>query len=93
MSPSRLACLMQSDGSKLVVPIYSDIQPGGGGTYIAPQSVGMVAKWLEAHPEGVEPSGFDFAAMRDQCTEFVELTGNAGDVSTVSAVLQLSADR
>lgn len=63
----------------LVVPIYSDIKPGGGGTYIAPQSIGMVAKWLEAHPEGVEPSGFDFAAMRDQCTEFVELTGNAGD--------------
>lgn len=66
---------------QLVVPLYSDILPGGGGTYVAPQSIDKVARYLAEHSEGVHPTGFDFAAIRDECDEFVELTGNVGDVS------------
>lgn len=39
----------------LVIPLFSDIKPRGGGTYIAPEGVDMVAKYLAAHPEGVVP--------------------------------------
>ncbi len=39
----------------LVIPLFSDIKPRGGGTYIAPEGIGLVAKYLVAHPEGVIP--------------------------------------
>jgi hypothetical protein len=44
----------------LVIPIFSDIQPRGGGTYIAPDGVDMIAKYLAAHPEGVIPEDRTF---------------------------------
>ena len=37
----------------LVIPVFSDIAPGGGATYIAPQGIDHVARYLAAHPEGV----------------------------------------
>ena len=37
----------------LVIPVFSDILPGGGATYIAPQGIDHVARYLAAHPEGV----------------------------------------
>lgn len=39
----------------LVIPIFSDIEKGDGGTMIAPEGIGMVARWLRDHPEGVSP--------------------------------------
>ncbi|KAG7099515.1 hypothetical protein E1B28_001360 [Marasmius oreades] len=44
----------------LVIPIFSDIQPRGGGTYIAPGGIDLVANYLAAHPEGVLPTGCSF---------------------------------
>ncbi len=37
----------------LVIPIFSDIKPRGGGTYIAPDGIDMIAQYLASHPEGV----------------------------------------
>lgn len=37
----------------LVIPLWSDIAAGGGGTMICPAAIDVVAKHLEAHPEGV----------------------------------------
>lgn len=39
----------------LVIPLWSDIMPGGGGTMICPPAIDVVAKWLYEHPEGVSP--------------------------------------
>ncbi|PIL22977.1 hypothetical protein GSI_15674 [Ganoderma sinense ZZ0214-1] len=39
----------------LVIPVFSDIAPGGGATYIAPDGIAPVARYLAAHPEGVLP--------------------------------------
>lgn len=39
----------------LVIPLFSDIQPRGGGTYISPDGIDLVARYLAAHPEGVVP--------------------------------------
>ncbi|KAI0669131.1 hypothetical protein C8Q78DRAFT_978137 [Trametes maxima] len=44
----------------LTIPVFSDIRPGGGATYIAPQGVAMVARYLAAHPEGVVPKHLAF---------------------------------
>ncbi|MGB8354027.1 MAG: phytanoyl-CoA dioxygenase family protein [Chthoniobacteraceae bacterium] len=64
----------------LVVVLFSDIHPRGGGTFIACDSVAPIARHLAAHPEGVEPNKFPWKDMIHQCTDFRETTGNAGDV-------------
>lgn len=42
----------------------------GGGTFIAPDSIGVVARYLAQHPEGVLPDDID--SLIHQCHEFVE---------------------
>jgi hypothetical protein len=39
----------------LVIPLWSDIVPGGGGTMICPPAIDLIAKHLYKHPEGVSP--------------------------------------
>ena len=56
--------------------LWSDIAHQGGGTFIAPDSVRVIARYLRDRPEGVEPG--DFKNLIDECREFVELTGAAG---------------
>lgn len=64
----------------LIVPLWSDVVPRGGGTFIAPQAIEIIAKHLNSNRGGVMPTAFGFPAIRDQCTEFVELSGHVGDV-------------
>ena len=39
----------------LVLPLWTDIVEGGGGTLICPRAIETVAKHLYEHPEGVSP--------------------------------------
>ncbi|KAJ7692985.1 hypothetical protein B0H14DRAFT_3100768 [Mycena olivaceomarginata] len=39
----------------LVIPLFSDIGPGGGGTAICTDGIGVVARHLYANPAGVTP--------------------------------------
>jgi hypothetical protein len=64
----------------LVIALFSDIHPRGGGTFIACDSVAPVARYLAAHPEGVSPSGFPGRELISECRDFRETTGRAGDV-------------
>jgi hypothetical protein len=61
-----------------IIP-WSDMRHQGGGTFVAPDSVRIVARYLYEHPQGVQPGEFDFQALVSQCTQFEELTGRAGD--------------
>jgi len=75
--------LTSGEQGLLVTPIWGDeIKPRGGATHIAPESIGIVAKYLYDHPEGVLPGydNFDYLGLAHQCTEFVECTGKVGDV-------------
>lgn len=63
----------------LTVILWSDMLHQGGGTFIAPDSVRVVARLLAQHPEGIQPKDFDFKGLISQCTRFEELTGSAGD--------------
>lgn len=71
----------------LTVPIYTDILPRSGGTFIARDSVGPVARLLSGRPPGFHPDGFQagylIPGLIEQCTDFVELTGEAGDMVLV----------
>jgi len=64
----------------LVFVNWTDVVHQGGPTYIATDSVPVIAKFLADHPEGVLPGGFDFKALIGQCREFEEATAEAGDV-------------
>jgi hypothetical protein len=64
----------------LTFVLWTDMLPKGGGTFVAADSVPVVARFLAEHPEGVLPGDFDYAALIGQCRDFVEMTGKAGDV-------------
>ncbi|HYP46171.1 MAG TPA: phytanoyl-CoA dioxygenase family protein [Propionibacteriaceae bacterium] len=64
----------------LTIVLWTDMHHRGGGTFIAADSVPVIARYLAGHPEGVLPTEFDFPALTRQCTNFVELSGRAGDV-------------
>lgn len=63
----------------LTIVYWSDVGHKGGGTFIAPDSIKHVARYLADHPEGVPNDGDDFGALIDKCSEFVEVTGQVGD--------------
>jgi hypothetical protein len=64
----------------LTLVIWSDIDPRGGGTFVACDSVGPVARYLADHPEGVLPTAFPTREIVSQCRDFIECTGRAGDI-------------
>ena len=64
----------------LTIVVWSDIQPRGGGTFVACDSVAPVARFLVEHPEGIRPGGFPVPSLVAQCHDFIEATGEVGDV-------------
>lgn len=64
----------------LTLVLWTDMLPRGGGTFVAADSVPVVARFLAEHPEGVLLDDFDYATLIAQCHDFVEMTGEAGDV-------------
>ena len=62
----------------LVIAAWTDVVHQGGGTFIAPDSVSVVARYLAKHPEGVAADRF--GELISQCSEFEEITANAGDI-------------
>lgn len=73
----------------LAIVLWSHVVPRGGATFVATDSIGHVARYLAAHPEGVLPTSaaprddapiFPYADLARRCTEFIEATGEVGDV-------------
>jgi hypothetical protein len=63
---------------------YSDIRPGSGGTQMCVDSIGVVARLLAQHPEGIHPDSVQSYIqphMIKVCKAFEELTGEAGDLA------------
>jgi phytanoyl-CoA dioxygenase PhyH len=63
----------------LPIVLWSDMLHQGGATFIAPDSVRVIARFLYQHPEGVDPHDFNFQELVSQCTQFEEVLGKAGD--------------
>jgi hypothetical protein len=76
----------------LTLVLWSDVVHQGGATFVAADSVGPVARFLAEHPEGVyppqnawtgaepQPAFFHYADFIAQSQDFVEATGEVGDV-------------
>lgn len=90
----------------LVVPLFSDVPPGGGGTAIYPGGMRQIARHLYEHPEGVcprmHPRGspdfragragfFNTIARQGADGDYVEVCGRAGDVYVLHPLMLHSA--
>ncbi len=64
----------------LVVGLFSDIEPRGGGTIIAQGSHRQTARVLAQHPEGLTHQQLFDLVLTEPLGDFLELTGRAGDV-------------
>lgn len=64
----------------LTLVLWTDVVHQGGATFVAADSVGPVARFLAERPDGVLPGEFDIPALIGQCHDFVEATGEVGDV-------------
>lgn len=72
---------------------WSDVEPRGGGTFLACDSVPHVARELTAHPEGLLLRDFDFPALAARCRAFVEPTARAGDIALLHPFLLHAASQ
>jgi len=78
----------------LIIPLFSDIRKGGGGTYICPEAIPHVARKLRDHPEGIDPASPLWKQNRQivyECTDFREMTGKTGDVILLHPLMLHSA--
>ncbi|EJF60388.1 hypothetical protein BD309DRAFT_868296 [Dichomitus squalens] len=81
-----------------VIVLYNDIKPRAGGTYVAPDGIKNVVRYLYEHPEGAsempqDPDGSRSCCSIQTCKEFVELTGEAGDVVLIHPFMPHSASK
>ncbi len=63
----------------LCLILWSDVAAKEGATFLACDSIGKVAKLLVNSSQGLDP-GAQFSVVHKECTDFVEMTGDAGDV-------------
>ena len=64
----------------LVIGLFSDVAPGGGGTIVAGGSHRRTARVLARHPDGLEHRRLFDLVLSEPLGNFTELTGAAGDV-------------
>ena len=64
----------------LTIVLWTDVLPKGGATFVAADSVPVMARYLVDKTEGVLPNGFHFSERIQECSQFLEATGKAGDV-------------
>jgi hypothetical protein len=62
----------------LCLILWSDVDAKEGGTFLACDSIGKVAKLLLNSSHGLDPR--PFSMLYKECADFVEVTGGAGDV-------------
>jgi hypothetical protein len=62
----------------LCLILWSDVAAKEGGTFLACDSIGKVAKLLLGSSHGLDPR--PFTTLYKECADFVEITGGAGDV-------------
>lgn len=72
---------LDSPEQGLLCAVYwSDVKHKGGGTYIIADSVRVVAEFLNEHREGIHPNDPRWRELPARCSDFREITADAGDV-------------
>lgn len=72
---------LDSPEQGLLCAVYwSDVEHKGGGTYVIADSVPVVAQFLNENREGIHPSDPRWKELPGKCSDFREITAEAGDV-------------
>jgi hypothetical protein len=77
----------------LTVVLWDDVLPQSGGTFIATDSIGPIARYLVKYPEGLTPREAQFRKLIDECEHCEEATGKAGDVFLLHPYMLHSASQ
>ena len=65
----------------ILLALWSDVEPGGGGPVFSASSLDGVVATFEAKPAGFDSTGADWAwRIVSGCSDVAELAGSAGDV-------------
>jgi hypothetical protein len=74
----------------LTLVLWTDVRHQGGATFVAGDSIRPVARFLADHPQGAYPADYagrpsdvpvmPYDELAASCREFIEATGEAGDV-------------
>jgi hypothetical protein len=64
----------------LIIGLFTEIQPGWGGTILAGGSHKQTARVLARHPQGITHLDLFAEVLREPLGNFYEITGKAGDV-------------
>jgi hypothetical protein len=65
----------------LIIGLFTDIQPRGGGTILAGGSHKLTARVLAKHPDGISHLDLFHETLQAPLGDFCEVTGSAGDVA------------
>ncbi len=77
----------------LTIVLWDDVLPQSGGTFIATDSIGPIARYLRNYSEGLTPKEGAFGKLIDQCSHFDEALGKAGDVFLLHPYMLHSASQ
>lgn len=83
---------LDSSGNALtIIHLFSDVPPGGGGTWICEDGIERSCQVMYDNPDGWDPPDHDRvlheAIKRGDCEKFVQIEGKAGDVFITHAML------
>ncbi|WP_181198251.1 phytanoyl-CoA dioxygenase family protein [Enhygromyxa salina] len=73
------------------IALFDKLLPRSGNTWLAPDSVGHVARELAAHPEGVDFVNNRGGHITGKCERFCDVTGEAGDILLMHPLMMHSA--
>ena len=77
----------------LGIVLWQGVQPKSGGTFIACDSIGVVARFLAQHPEGRRPNEMQCHELIKECKDFREVTGNTGDIALLHPFMLHASSR
>lgn len=89
--PSPATRLDRITNGLIGIALFDRLLPSSGNTWVAPDSVGLVARDLAAHPEGVDYVVQRGTRITAQCKRFHEFVGEAGDVLLMHPLMMHSA--
>lgn len=67
----------------LTLVYWSDTVSQCGGTFVVPDSIQPVSRYLLDHPEGVMLNEYNFGSLAKECSKFSEVYGNTGDIALI----------
>jgi hypothetical protein len=91
--PSPVTRIDQIRNGLVCIALFDRLLPNSGNTWLALDSVALVARELAEHPEGVDFVNERGRSITTRCTRFHEVTGEAGDILLLHPLMMHTASR